>query len=299
MKSALALFHLVGNKRSPLAARCDFHKAMQIHVFYGLASVRESAAIDAKRSMTILSKKRRERRAKDDGVIVMSSLKTVVRCVAATTLLAGPVAAVASDALPPAPSTNPLYRLVQPEMALPGGGAQFGGFRVETFTSLAPRHEVRLSAEPGLGMPASAFDSWSGRGMGYDLGTTRATYRYVVSQSPDWAWKVGITANLREMSESLRAAASLTPPSFGGLPLLHVAGEGRLSPRWSMAFDADGLITGRGRAVDVGVRVDYALSRTFTLFGGYRLNESSGEAYDDVLNTGFVSSARFGLRYRF
>ena len=49
----------------------------------------------------------------------------------------------------------------------------------------------------------------------------------------------------------------------------------------------------------VGVRVDYALSRTFTLFGGYRLNESSGEAYDDVLNTGFVSSARFGLRYRF
>jgi hypothetical protein len=231
-------------------------------------------------------------------VIVKSSLKAVVRCGLATSLVAVSSAAVASDAIPPAQPTNPLYRLVQPEMALPAGGAM-GGFRVETFTSLAPRHEVRLSAEPTVGFSASAFDPWSNRALGYDLGTTRATYRYVVAQSPDWAWKVGITANLREMSESLRAAASLTPPRFGGLPLLHVAGEGRLSPRWSMAFDADGLITGRGRAVDVGVRVDYALSRTFTLFGGYRLNESSGEAYDDVLNTGFVSSARFGLRYRF
>ena len=268
---------------------------MQIHVFYGLASARESAAINAKKSMTVVVEKTSE----DDGVIVMSSLKTVVRCVVATTLLAGPVAAVASDALPPAPSTNPLYRLVQPEMALPGGGSQLGGFRVETFTSLAPRHEVRLSAEPGLGLPAGAFDPWANRGLGYDLGTTRATYRYVVSQSPDWAWKVGITANLREMSESLRAAASLTPPRFGGLPLLHVAGEGRLSPRWSMAFDADGLVTGRGRALDVGVRVDYALTRTFSLFGGYRLNDSAGDATEEVVNPGLVSSARFGVRYRF
>jgi hypothetical protein len=121
----------------------------------------------------------------------------------------------------------------------------------------------------------------------------------VVSQSPDWAWKVGITANLREMSESLRAAASLTPARFGSLPLLHFAGEGRLSPRWSMAVDADGLITGRGRALDLGVRVDYALTRTFSLYGGYRLNDAAGEAVDDPLSAGLVSSARFGVRYRF
>ena len=235
-------------------------------------------------------------------MIVESSLKTVVRFVLAGALLSGSASVFAADEASVAASANPLYRLVQPELALPGGGSQLGGFRLETSTELAPRHEIRLSAEPVLGLSPSAFDPWNGRGLGVDgigLGTTRATYRYVVSQSPDWAWKVGITANLREMSESLRAAASLTPPRFGGLPLLHFAGEGRLSPRWTMAFDADGLVTGRGRALDVGVRVDYSLSRAFTLFGGYRLNDSAGEAIDDTINPGLVSSARFGVRYRF
>jgi len=240
-----------------------------------------------------------------DGAIVESNLKTAVRSVLGGTLLAGALLAGSSSAFAAdaaTGSTNPLYRLVQPELALPGAGSQLGGFRFETSTTLAPRHEFRLSAEPVLGLSPNAFDPWNSRGLGVDgigLGTTRATYRYVVSQSPDWAWKVGITANLREMSESLRAAASLTPPRFGGLPLLHFAGEGRLSPRWSMAVDADGLVTARGRALDVGVRVDYALSRTFTLFGGYRLNDAAGEAIEDAVNPGLTSSARFGVRYRF
>jgi hypothetical protein len=210
-------------------------------------------------------------------------------------------ALAANDSTVPA-SSNPLYRLVAPELALPGAGSQLGGFRLETFTSLAPRHEVRLSAEPVPALPLSAFDPWGSRTFGADsglgLGTTRATYRYVVSQSPDWAWKVGITANLREMSESLRAAASLTPPRFGGLPYVHLAGEGRFGTRWSLAFDADGLVTPRGRALDLGVRVDYALTRTFSLYGGYRLNEATGEAEDPVASA-LGSSARFGVRYRF
>jgi hypothetical protein len=47
------------------------------------------------------------------------------------------------------------------------------------------------------------------------------------------------------------------------------------------------------------VRVDYALTRTFSLYGGYRLNDAAGEAVEDPLSAGLVSSARFGVRYRF
>jgi hypothetical protein len=228
-----------------------------------------------------------------------SELKTALRIVLASlaATLAAPCLAADNEAAP----SNPLYRLVAPEFGLPGAGLQLGsGSRLETYTSLAPRHEIRLSAESLPALPAGALDPWSNRSLdgGMGLGSTRATYRYVVAQTPDWAWKVGITANLREMSESLRAAASLTPPRFGGLPYMHLAGEGRLGSRWSLAFDADGLVTPRGRALDLGVRVDYALTRDFSLYGGYRLNDSAGEAEDPVASP-LGSSARFGVRYRF
>jgi hypothetical protein len=84
---------------------------------------------------------------------------------------------------------------------------------------------------------------------------------------------------------------------FGGLPLVHLAGEGRLGKNWLLTVDADGLMTARGRALDLGVRVDYALSRSFYLFGGYRLSDQYFEGSETSL--GLTNSANVGVRYRF
>ncbi len=49
---------------------------------------------------------------------------------------------------------------------------------------------------------------------------------------------------------------------------------------------------------DVGIRVNYLLSPSFAVYGGYRLSDAAGEA-DEVHSPGLNNSANVGLRYRF
>lgn len=188
--------------------------------------------------------------------------------------------------------------LSEPQMLVPNTQ-----FRLEATAALAPRHELRfstlarlqggLASLPGVSM-ATLYSDASLR-----LDPTRATYRYTVLNSPDWAWKVGLSANIREFSDALRPGS--TPSErfrFGALPLLHVAGEGRLATRWRLSLDADGLMTARGRAFDLGLRVNYSLTPNFLVFGGYRLTESAGDA-EEFYGSGLSNAANVGLRYRF
>jgi hypothetical protein len=153
--------------------------------------------------------------------------------------------------------------------------------RLELAAGLLPRHEVRLSA--GLAPPGPP-------GPGGSADTLLATYRYTFFAQRDWAWKVGVTAPLGESSDPARRW-------LGARPLLHFAGEARLTPNWSVDFGADGLLTVRRRALDVGLRVNYALSRSFSLYGGYRFSDQALEGEDN--GHGMTNAANFGLRYRF
>jgi len=176
-------------------------------------------------------------------------------------------------------------------------------WRLEASTSFAPRHELRFStwtagrggleSLPGVSLATLSSDPT------LRLDPARATYRYTVFARPDWAWKLGVSTNLSEMGSGLRSGLTSSERTrFGALPLLHVAGEGRLAARWLLAVDADGLVTPRGRAFDLGLRVNYSLTPNFFVFGGYRLTDSSGEA-EDTYGAGLHNTANFGLRYRF
>jgi hypothetical protein len=199
-----------------------------------------------------------------------------------------PVAAAAS-----------LYELADP---LPLSSARWDPLfdsRFELAAGLLPRHEVRFSAASRGRSP------WDGSDLGFGLAGVdsgwlfdplRATYRYTFLEHRDWAWKVGVTARLD--SDSLRSLAPGTERvRFSGLPLVHFAGQGRLAQKWLLTVDAEGLLTARGRALDIGVRVNYALSRSFSLFGGYRLSDHYLEG--DESSLGLTNSANVGLRYRF
>ena len=184
-----------------------------------------------------------------------------------------------------------LYQLIDPTPLAslsPGADARW---RVEAATGLGERHQLRLTtATTRLASPLSTYDT--GMPTRYD---SRATWRYTVMERPGWAWRVGLTAALGDRDTR---GLSTERARFGALPLLHVAGEGALARRWLLGFDADGLMTARGRAFELGLRVSYQLAPNFAVIGGYRLSEAGGDAEDSYGN-GFSNSANVGLRYRF
>jgi hypothetical protein len=203
----------------------------------------------------------------------------------------------------PTPTPPAAYRLIEfPFGAGLRSPVPIGPLRLEGTALLAPRHELRFStwssggvleSFPGVSLatlttdPAARFDA------------ARATYRYTFLIQRDWAWKLGISANMREMSEVVRPG--LGPADrlrFGSRPLLHVAGEGRLASRWRLAVDADSLMTSRGRTFDLGLRVNYSLTPNFLLFGDYRMTDAGSEA-EEFYGSGVSNAASFGLRYRF
>jgi hypothetical protein len=109
--------------------------------------------------------------------------------------------------------------------------------------------------------------------------------------------KVGLTSNLSPLGSSLRSGFA-APLRFGNLPQMHLSGVGRLTDNWRIALDADGLWTARGRSLDLGLNIDYSLSRSMQLFGGYRLTDFVGDA-EDFYGSGTSNAANVGLRFRF
>jgi hypothetical protein len=129
------------------------------------------------------------------------------------------------------------------------------------------------------------------------LDQPRATYRYTWLSMRELDLKVGLTSNLSQLGPSLRSGLA-APLRFGSLPQMHLSGVGRLTNNWRIAVDADGLWTARGRSLDLGLNVDYSLSRSMQLFGGYRLTDFTGDA-EDFYGSGTTNTANVGLRFRF
>jgi hypothetical protein len=180
------------------------------------------------------------------------------------------------------------YSLVDPAQfasLAPGADARW---RLEAATGLGDRTQLRLST--------GAFGQAAALGLGLPL-EARATWRYTVLQQQSWAWRLGLTSALGERDP--RGLAPLGRTRFGTLPLLHVAGEGSIAPRWLLGVEADGLMTGRGQRFELGLRVSYQLAPNFSLVGGYRLSEGSGDGEDLHYGPGIANSANVGLRLRF
>jgi hypothetical protein len=133
----------------------------------------------------------------------------------------------------------------------------------------------------------------------YRFDSYRLTWRYSVLESPQWTWKLGVTAKVRDAAIELRQGGVQSSDSNTGLvPLFHAYGEYRFADRWRGILDFDGLVGPNGRAFDIGLKVGYDLTRRLTLEGGYRMLEG-GADNDDVYNFAWFNYAVVGMRYRF
>jgi hypothetical protein len=213
-------------------------------------------------------------------------------------LVAGPSSAAGgSESM----QASPLYQLLDtPLLFTSSRWAVPLTLRIEAAAGLAPNHELRLSSDatlpaPGPDLLQTGPAPVAGR---RPLEPARATYRYTFHQGPQWALKLGLTANLNQFDSALRAGLQADRPGFGALPMLHFAGEGRFARHWSLSVAADGMMTTRGHAYDLGLRVNYLLGPSFAVYGGYRLTDAAGEAEDPVVPR-LGSTANIGMRYRF
>ena len=146
------------------------------------------------------------------------------------------------------------------------------------------------------------FDSLTGVNpdfMGNPTDHTRATLRYTWLSNSGWAMKVGMSTLLEPDTTWQRMMLAATDrPRVTALPSMHLAGQGRLSDRWTLSLDAEGQRWSRGQSLDMDLRLDYHLTPGLALFGSYRLTDNFGDTSDF---NGFpvTSSARFGVRLRF
>ncbi len=85
---------------------------------------------------------------------------------------------------------------------------------------------------------------------------------------------------------------------IGLVPLLYLAGEYRFGDDWSVSADLDGLAGGPGRAIDLGVRLNYEVSDSWKVGLGYRTLEGGADT-DDVYSFAWFNAFVLAADYRF
>jgi hypothetical protein len=190
------------------------------------------------------------------------------------------------------------------------GAGPFPYGRVTVDYRIAPRHAVRLMVAPleieetgilarpvtfdGLpfapGVPTRAL---------YRFNSYRLTYRYLLGCGCDWALYVGATAKIRDAKIELQQGATLgSTTDLGFVPLLHVAFEKRLAPRWRLVADLDGAAAPQGRAFDFALKLHHDLSDRWSVGLGYRMIEG-GADNDTVYTFAWFHQAVLSVSHRF
>lgn len=133
----------------------------------------------------------------------------------------------------------------------------------------------------------------------YTFNSWRVGYRYHLYAQPDWDFWIGGTLKVRDAGIKLsQDGVSSQDDDVGLVPLLYLAAAYRFDESWSIAADIDGLAGGPGRALDLGIRLNYDLDDAWQLGLGYRTLEGGADT-DDVYNFAWFNTLSLSLARRF
>lgn len=128
----------------------------------------------------------------------------------------------------------------------------------------------------------------------YKFNSWRVGYRYRFYDGQRWRWWVGVTANIRDAKIELRQGGTSSRDTDVGLvPLLHFSGAYRMSARWRLLLEFEGLAGGPGRIEDVALKFLYDVSKRWSVTGGYRTVEG-GADIDGLYGVTRPTTAREG-----
>lgn len=118
----------------------------------------------------------------------------------------------------------------------------------------------------------------------YEFRSYRFTYRKPWKTTAGWQLELGGTMKVRDATISLsQPTVSAAEANIGWVPLVHIAGKKQLSPKSTVTFDLDALGGGPGRAIDLGVRANYAIGNDYSAGIGVRTIEGGADV-DRVFN---------------
>ena len=214
------------------------------------------------------------------------------------------------------------YWVAKNEIRIPSGGTQVdfkslagsgprAFFRINYIREVSDKRGFRVLYAPlsysGTGQLATSTNF---NGTTFASGVdTRATYKfnsYRVSywSSPRgiderWKLRLGLTLKVRDASVGLsQAGASSHYEDVGVVPLFYASGERSLGTRWSFMFDFDGFAVPMGRALDLGLYLNYAVTPGTTLAFGLRALDG-GADNDKVFNAATITYLTVGVGCRF
>lgn len=169
------------------------------------------------------------------------------------------------------------------------GTGSFGYGRLTVLHSLNANHGLRLVVAPlgysGTGQFAgpvrfqdTTFSASTPTTGQYQFNSYRVSYWSTVRQTERETWRLGGTLKVRDAKIALRqGSTSASSYNLGIVPLVHVSGERRLSERWRLLLDADGLAAPQGRALDIGLFLAHKLSAKTDLTLGVRTLEGGAD----------------------
>jgi hypothetical protein len=188
------------------------------------------------------------------------------------------------------------------------GNGPWPAGRLYVTWNINQRHALRALAAPlsitetstldsAVDFAGASFEPDTPTEATYKFNSWRLTYSYRFYQSDRWSWRVGFTAKIRDAKIKLAQgnnAAEKTDVGF--VPLLHINGIYRFTPRWSAVLDLDALAGGPGRAEDVSLKVYRAINERWRVSAGYRTVEGGADV-EEVYNFAWLHYAVISIDY--
>ena len=190
------------------------------------------------------------------------------------------------------------------------GAGPVSAVRFEMNWAINDRHGIRVLLAPLSYTESVQFDqpvNFAGESFSADQDTDatyrfnswRVGYHYSLMNNDAGSLRVGATLKVRDAEIRLKQGGTESYDDDVGLvPLLYFAGDYRLSERLTFRADFDGLAGGPGRAIDLGVGLDYAITQRWQIGAEVRVLDGGADT-DDVYNFARFNSAALSISTSF
>lgn len=132
----------------------------------------------------------------------------------------------------------------------------------------------------------------------YRFNSYRLTYRNRWKNRGGWDLRVGFTGKIRDAEISLeQGQTQRSKTDVGFVPLLHLYASRDLGNGYGLSIDFDGAAAPQGRAIDLSVRLERAISSRVIGFIGLRILDG-GADNPEVYNFAQLQYITLGLRTR-
>jgi hypothetical protein len=182
--------------------------------------------------------------------------------------------------------------------------------RFELNWTINEKHGVRVLLAPlsytetvmfeqDVRFAGASFGSNQSTDATYRFNSWRLGYHYSLMQNDAASVRIGATLKVRDAEIRLTQGDTVSfDDDVGIVPLLYLAGDYRLGNRWALRADFDGLAGGPGRAIDVGVALEYSIARQWQIGAEVRVLDGGADT-EDVYNFARFNSTAIAISTAF